>query len=229
MGGGCGAKTRTATPDGPSSIEVGQMKLIYISTYSIGLFSYLAQSFRGTTRVSLRMLNLTFCSVNLGWRWVQIIAPNKHFFFVNIRNSLAIGGASVTIWSHHTNSVRLVSDVLLLLTTRGAEWWFNWIGTNAGSHEPATSSSQCEWLGKRPDGPSLWVVYTFSLTSSPGLASSATTLSIPLPHLCFALSLLLHFPALTSLSMGTQTLLRNSTASPVWIIMSVFKYITNAA
>lgn len=46
MGGGCGAKTRTATPDRPSSIEVGQMKLIYISTYSTGLFSCLAQSFQ---------------------------------------------------------------------------------------------------------------------------------------------------------------------------------------
>lgn len=41
MGGGCGAKTRTATPDGPSSIEVGQMKLIYISTY------WPVQSFQG--------------------------------------------------------------------------------------------------------------------------------------------------------------------------------------
>lgn len=39
VGGGCGAKTRTATPDRPSSIEVGQTKLIYISTYSIALFS----------------------------------------------------------------------------------------------------------------------------------------------------------------------------------------------
>lgn len=67
MGGGCGAKTRTATPDRPPSIEVGQMKLIYISTYSIGLFSCLVQSFQSdNTSVTVDVeFNLLQCEPTL--------------------------------------------------------------------------------------------------------------------------------------------------------------------
>lgn len=76
--------------------------------------------------------------------------------------------------------------------------------------------SQSGWLQ------SAGVIIT--LRSKPRLASSALTLLLmvfpPLPHLCSApLFLYLYPPTLTSLSLGMRTHSRNSSVSPVWIIM----------